>query len=148
MKSKIKEVQDWRDAQAKQLAEDTKGMTSLDRIHGVLQIHHIEGIIKGLDIALNILNKKPEIKVVGVIAYNIEDFKLWSVAKKHKPKSVNGTQRDYVWRGTRYIALTKPEHVCGFAFDKVIETGSMASLNKLYHSILESARVGLKTQKA
>lgn len=57
MKNKIDEIQAWRDAQAKQLEEDTKGMTSLDRVHGVLQIHHIEGILKGLDIALNILRK-------------------------------------------------------------------------------------------
>jgi hypothetical protein len=60
MKSKTQKVQEWRDAQKKQLEEDTKGMTSLDRIHGVLQIHHIEGIIKGLDVALNILNAPDE----------------------------------------------------------------------------------------
>ena len=61
MEDKIKEIQDWRDAQQKQLDEDTKGMTSLDRVHGVLQIHHIEGILKGLDIALRILREgKPK----------------------------------------------------------------------------------------
>lgn len=58
MEDKIKEIQDWRDAQQKQLDEDTKGMSSLERVQGVLQLHHIEGILKGLDIALRILNKK------------------------------------------------------------------------------------------
>ena len=58
METKIKEIQDYRDAQQKQLDEDTKGMTSIERVHGVLQIHHIDGILKGLDIALRILNKK------------------------------------------------------------------------------------------
>lgn len=54
---KIKAVQDWRDAQAQQLKEDTKDMSSLERVQGALQLHHIDGILKGLDIALNILRK-------------------------------------------------------------------------------------------
>jgi hypothetical protein len=58
MEDKIKEVQDYRDAQAKQLEEDTKGMTSIERVQGALQLTHIDGILKGLDIALRILNKK------------------------------------------------------------------------------------------
>lgn len=57
MEEKIKEIQDYRDAQAKQLAEDTKGMSSLERVQGALQLHHIDGILKGLDIALRILKK-------------------------------------------------------------------------------------------
>lgn len=57
MNDKIKEVQDYRDAQAKQLEEDTKGMTSIERVQGALQLTHIDGILKGLDIALRILNK-------------------------------------------------------------------------------------------
>jgi len=57
MKNKIDEIQAFRDAQAKQLAEDTKGMSSFERVQGALQLHHIDGILKGLDIALNILRK-------------------------------------------------------------------------------------------
>jgi hypothetical protein len=57
MEEKIKEVQAYRDAQAKQLEEDTKGMSSLERVQGALQLHHIDGILKGLDIALRILKK-------------------------------------------------------------------------------------------
>jgi hypothetical protein len=57
MEDKIKEIQDWRDAQAKQLEEDTKGMTSIERVQGALQLTHIDGILKGLDIALRILKK-------------------------------------------------------------------------------------------
>jgi hypothetical protein len=58
MKDKIKEVQDYRDAQQKQLDEDLKGWTSIDRVKHALQITKVESIIKGLDIALGILNKK------------------------------------------------------------------------------------------
>jgi hypothetical protein len=58
MKKKIDEIQAYRDTQAKQLEEDTKGMTSIERVQNVTQIHHIDGILKGLDIALGILNKK------------------------------------------------------------------------------------------
>ncbi len=57
MKDKIDEIQAWRDAQAKQLEEDTKGMSSLERVQGALQLTHIDGILKGLDIALRILRK-------------------------------------------------------------------------------------------
>jgi hypothetical protein len=53
----IKAVQDWRDEQAKQLEEDTKGMTSIERIQGIWSIAPIENKIAGLDIALRILNK-------------------------------------------------------------------------------------------
>ena len=60
MEEKIKEVQDWRDAQQKQLDEDTKGMSSIERVHGALQLTHIDGILKGLDIALRILRKPVE----------------------------------------------------------------------------------------
>lgn len=56
LKDKIKKVQKYRDEQEEQLKLDTNGMSSFERVQNAMQITHIEGIIKGLDIALNQLN--------------------------------------------------------------------------------------------
>lgn len=58
MKNKINEIQAYRDAQEKQMEKDTEGWTAIQRVQNALQITHIDGILKGLDVALEILNKK------------------------------------------------------------------------------------------
>lgn len=94
------------------------------------------------------IEKKPKPqKTIGVIAYNLADFKLWSITKKHKPKGTKNTERVYTFKGVRYVGLTHPDHACGYTFDKILETGSMATLNRLYHSIVSLAEISLKTQK-
>ncbi len=59
MEEKIREIQNWRDELANQFEKDTKGMTSIDRLDNI----RINGIIKGLDIALCILKDKPNITI-------------------------------------------------------------------------------------
>jgi hypothetical protein len=55
--AKIKEVQDFRDAQEKVYREDTADWTSLERVQNVHYCSRIQNTLKGLDIALNILKK-------------------------------------------------------------------------------------------
>jgi len=52
---KFIEIKQYRDAQEAQYKADTKGMDTLTRIDNVIQLQYIEGILKGLDIALEIL---------------------------------------------------------------------------------------------
>jgi hypothetical protein len=54
---KIKEIQDYKDAQEKQYKEDTADWSSIDRINNIHYCSRIENILKGLNIALNILKK-------------------------------------------------------------------------------------------
>lgn len=82
------------------------------------------------------------IKVVGVIAYNIEDFQNWRKVKKHMPK-FRDSMRIYDYRNTKYVALTMPEHSCGYLFDKLIET-DRAHRNEQYPLIKKSAETALK----
>jgi hypothetical protein len=58
MEEKIKEIQAFRDAQQKQLDDDTEGWSAIDRINNIHFILQVEGKIKGLDIALKILNRQ------------------------------------------------------------------------------------------
>jgi len=82
---------------------------------------------------------KPRQKVIGVIAYGIDDFIDWRIAKKHTPSKkvgVRNTQRDYVYRNNRYFCVSRDIHCCGMSFDKIIETNK-ARLNKNYDKIME-----------
>jgi len=82
---------------------------------------------------------KPRQKVVGIIAYSIADFICWRIRKKHNPSKkigVRNTQRDYVYRNTRYICISQPQHPCGYLFDKIIKT-DRAKSNKNYGQIME-----------
>lgn len=93
MEDKIKEIQDWRDAQAKQLEEDTKGMSSIERVHGALQLTHIDGILKGLDIALRILREgKPEDTrtVENCIHYDCAQGKHWCTTTLNPERNCKG----------------------------------------------------------
>jgi hypothetical protein len=95
---------------------------------------------------LGIIKKPKPQKTIGVIAYTIEDFDLWRNTKRHKPVKLQSGIRVYIFRGIRYVGLTQPKHVCGYAFDKLIET-DRAYMNKEYYNIKKSAEIGLKTRK-
>lgn len=70
MEAKINEIQAYRDAQAKQLVGDIKGWSAEERTQNAVKIAKFEGIIEGLDSALNILRKKPEKFVENCIFYD------------------------------------------------------------------------------
>jgi hypothetical protein len=93
------------------------------------------------------IRRKPTIKTIGVIAYNIEDFQNWKRAKKHKSNNnTKNTIREYTYRNNHYIALTAPQHSCGYGFDKLIET-DRAHRNEQYPFIKKSAETALKTKE-
>jgi len=58
--TKIVEIQAYRDEQQALLDESTKGFTAIQRVQNALKITEIEGILKGLDIAIGILKSKDE----------------------------------------------------------------------------------------
>jgi hypothetical protein len=58
LKDKTAEIQQYRDEQQEALADSTKGFTAIQRIHNAYKITEIEGILKGLDIAIGILKEK------------------------------------------------------------------------------------------
>ena len=83
-----------------------------------------------------------KIIVIGVIAYSINDFIFWGNEKKHnssKKVGVRNTQRDYVYKNTRYVCISQPQHPCGYLFDKIIKT-NRAKSNKNYDQILDSVQ--------
>ena len=83
---------------------------------------------------------KPKQKVVGVIAFGIDDFIHWSIDKKHTPSKkygVKNTNRDYIYRNNRYYCVSRETHVCGMSFDKIEET-YRARDNKDYDKIMLS----------
>jgi len=83
---------------------------------------------------------KPKQKVVGVVAYGIDDFIDWRIEKKHKPSKKSGvrnTHRDYVYRNKRYYCVSQPTHACGMAFDEIVVTNK-AHLRKDYDKLMES----------
>jgi len=85
---------------------------------------------------------KPRQKVVGVIAYSVDDFIYWGSEKKHnssKKTEVRNTRRAYVYRNNRYICISKSQHAHGYLFDKIIET-DRAKSNKNYDQILDSVQ--------
>ena len=57
MEDKLKELKLLIDAQKLALENDTKEMTSIERVQNVLQIHGIEQYLKGLKKAYEILTK-------------------------------------------------------------------------------------------
>jgi hypothetical protein len=85
---------------------------------------------------------KPRIKTVGVIAFNIEDFRNWRREKKHRPYTHQDTERKYVYRNKRYVCLTHKMDSLGYTFDEIIDT-PRACMNKEYNEILEFAKNAL-----
>jgi hypothetical protein len=84
-----------------------------------------------------------ETKTIGVIVYNIEDFRNWRREKKHRPYTHQDTERKYVYRNKRYICLRQRIDICGYNFDAIIET-PRAYRNPEYDSILRYAKSALK----
>jgi hypothetical protein len=84
-----------------------------------------------------------ETKTIGVIVYNIEDFRNWRREKKHRPYTHQDTERKYVYRNKRYICLTQRIDICGYSFDAIIET-PRAYKNPEYGEILEHTKSALK----
>jgi len=58
LKSKTTEIQQYRDEQQEALDDSIKGFTAIKRVQCALKITEIEGILKGLDIAIGILKAK------------------------------------------------------------------------------------------
>jgi hypothetical protein len=89
-----------------------------------------------------------KVKIVGVVASNIQDFQLWREAHVHKLsgiKNKNGINtREYTYRNKRYLCLTRPNNCYGYRFDELQET-EKAYLNADYQKIFENARVGFKS---
>jgi hypothetical protein len=89
-------------------------------------------------------------KTIGVIAYSVDDFIDWRIEKKHKPSrkaGVRDTNRDYVYRNTRYYCVSRATHCCSMSFDKIIET-NRAHQNKDYDNIITCIRPTLKKSKS
>lgn len=84
------------------------------------------------------------IKIIGIVAYNIEDFQNWRKEKKHRPYTHQDTERKYTYRNKIYVCLTQKIHVCGYTFDEIIET-PRAHRNPEYYDILRHAKSVLKT---
>lgn len=95
------------------------------------------------------VKSKPRIKNIAVIAQNIQNFQEWRIMKKHTPSKKLGaknTQREYKYKNNKYICITKPNHVCGYSFDKVIET-ERAYLNKDIQEIMKSIHLYANVKK-
>jgi len=102
--------------------------------------------LKRIKLDFGIAPVQKRIKVVGVIALNTEDFLQWKLAKKHRPtRKARNTQRDYTYRGKRYICFTRKTHCCGCTLDEIVET-QRAYMNPEYNEIWESARPALITK--
>ena len=91
-------------------------------------------------IELTPVRPKPKSKTIGVVAFGIDDFIDWRIAKKHKPSKkvgVKNNNREYTYRNNRYYCMSKQNHCCGLMFDKIIET-DRAHQNKDYDKIMLS----------
>ena len=80
-------------------------------------------------------------KIIAVICKDLNDFEMWGrnrgfVASNFKNRKI------YV-DDTIYLGVYKPEHLCSFMIDNIIDAAS-AIQNPLYNEILNHAKSNLK----
>jgi hypothetical protein len=100
-----------------------------------------EMIVKELKKVRNFVIGKPE-RVVGVISFTVDRFRDWKIEQGHTEGKSLETKRKYIHNGVLYICLSKPEHVCGYAFDEVTRSDG-AWRNKDFDKIVEYCRPAL-----
>jgi len=90
----------------------------------------------------DVMNGENPKRYVGVISHTIDRFKDWKIEEGFVEIHKGDTQRRFTVGDTTYICITRPEHVCGYAFDEVTRSDG-AWRNKDFDKIVEYCRVAM-----
>ena len=125
----------------KYLDERIAALSGGDSMKSMTESRTDEQIVNELKKVRNFVIGKPE-RVVGVISFTVDRFRDWKIEQGHTEGKSLETRRKYMHNGVLYICLSRPEHVCGYAFDEVTRSEG-AWRNKEFDKIVEYCKPAL-----